>query len=143
MKVAFLILTGMLTTGSIVSAHHSSSAYIDTSRMVRITGKITKVEWTNPHIWIAVNGTDTEGKVGDWRVEAAAPGALYKAGIEKNLIPIGVAVAVEGNPAKEPCRLLMNGLILILPDGRKLDIHDRWPENAIRIQVPQPSGSQR
>jgi hypothetical protein len=139
-RVTFLILAGMLAAGNIVWAHHSGSATIDMSRTVRITGKITKVDWTNPHIWIVVHGTNTEGKVGDWTVEAAAPHALYKAGIEKNLIPIGVAVSVEGNPAKEQTRLLVNGLTLTLPDGRKLDIHDPWIENAIR---PNPVGRPR
>jgi hypothetical protein len=143
LRVTLLILVGMLAAGNIVSAHHSASKVFDMSRTVRITGKITKVEWTNPHIWILVHGTNNERKVGDWTVEAAAPHILQKAGIEKDRITVGEVVSIEGNPAKEQTRLHVNGLTLILPNGRKLDIHDRWGEAVFGIQIPQPASSQR
>jgi hypothetical protein len=140
---AAAVVVGLLAGSSLLLAHHSVAAGIDLTRTIRITGKITKVEWRNPHIWITVHGTDDEGKVADWLVEGGSVLGLANSGVDKRLITLDDVVSIEGHPAKEETRLMVSGLTLILPDGRKLDIHDRWGENMNPPTLPQPPGSQR
>ena len=48
----------VLLTSAAVSAHHSFDAEFDRSKQVSLTGVVTKVEWTNPHVWFWVNVKD-------------------------------------------------------------------------------------
>jgi hypothetical protein len=134
---------GLFAGSSLLLAHHSVSAGVDMTRTVRVTGKIVKVEWRNPHVRITVHGTDDQGKVADWLVEGGSVVGLSNEGIRPNVVTVGDVVSIEGHPAKEETRLMVSGLTVILPDGRKLDIHDRWGENMIQPTLPQPPASQR
>ena len=32
-------------------AHHAYTAEFDTTKPIKLSGVLTKVEWSNPHIW--------------------------------------------------------------------------------------------
>jgi len=61
-------------------AHHSFAAEFDGSKPVRLVGKITRVEWTNPHSYFYVDVADQTGKTSNWGCEGAGPGALSRRG---------------------------------------------------------------
>ena len=50
-------------------AHHSFDAEFDRSKPVTISGKVTKMEWMNPHVWVYLDVTDASGKVANWQCE--------------------------------------------------------------------------
>jgi hypothetical protein len=62
-------------TSTSAEAHHAFAAEYDIDQPITIKGKLTKLEWTNPHGWIYVDVTDTDGKVINWGVEFGAPNA--------------------------------------------------------------------
>ena len=72
--------------GPPVVAHHSETAEYDSTKPVKVTGTITKVEWLNPHVWFYVDVKDDSGKVTTWGFSNAPPGALMRRGITKDAL---------------------------------------------------------
>jgi hypothetical protein len=99
-------------------AHHAFSAEFDANKPVKLTGAITKVEWINPHSWMHI---DVKGKAGTeaWSIELAAPNAMLRRGWNKNSIPPGTIVVVEGWQAKNGSKTA-NGGFITLADGKRL-----------------------
>jgi hypothetical protein len=77
-------------------AHHSFGAEFDATKRMTISGAVTKVEWTNPHIWFFVDVTDPNGRVANWALEMGSPNALMRAGWTRTSLKLGDVVAVDG-----------------------------------------------
>jgi hypothetical protein len=109
---------GVLLTAAVPAvAHHAFAAEFDANRPVTLKGKVTKVEWTNPHIWIFVDVKGDDGTVVNWAVEGGAPNALYRRGFNKNSLQAGTEVRMEGYRAKDGSTKI-NGRTMVLADGR-------------------------
>lgn len=102
-----------------VVAHHSFAAEFDAKRPVKLQGTVTKMEWINPHSWIHIDVKTADGQVEKWMVEGGAPNALLRRGWNKNSLPAGTEIMVEGFQAKDGS-LRANGRDITFPDGRKL-----------------------
>jgi hypothetical protein len=118
---AVLLLTGIAITAV---AHHSVQAEFDLEKPVTKTGKVTKVEWINPHSYIYMDVTDDKGTVKRWSFEMAGPGALRRAGLsrtDRGGLKAGDTITVTGILAKDGSDF---GLIknVKLPDGRVFTI---------------------
>jgi hypothetical protein len=101
------------------SAHHSLAAEFDVSRMVTISGTVTKMEWKNPHSWLYVDVKDAQGRVVSWAIEFGAPNALYRRGWRRDDLPPNLQVTVTGYPALDKSNTI-NATDVKLPDGRTL-----------------------
>jgi hypothetical protein len=97
------LLTVFILIAIAVSAfgHHSEAAEYDSTKPVKITGTIKKVEWQNPHVWFYVDVKDENGKITTWGFSAAPPGALMRRGITKEALTLGAVVNVEGSRARD------------------------------------------
>ena len=102
-RIVLLLVAGLslAIAGRPVSAHHSETAEFDSTKPVKVTGTITKVEWLNPHVWFYVDVKDPTGKVTTWGFSNAPPGALMRRGIMKDALKIGAEVTVEGVRARD------------------------------------------
>jgi hypothetical protein len=100
-------------------AHHSFAAEFDDTQPLKLTGTITKVEWSNPHIWYYVDVKNPDGTVTSWALSGGAPGQLMRRGITKDLLQVGSTVVVEGFRAKDGST---NGFgrQITYPDGRNV-----------------------
>src|SRR6188768_450503 len=107
---AVIALSGLLAVP--LAAHHSFAAEFDASKAVRVTGTLTKVEWTNPHIYFYLDAKDDQGAVVKWTCESGAPGALSRRGLK-----LGDTIVVDGYQAKNGSNL-MDARRVTLPDGR-------------------------
>ncbi len=74
---------------------------------------------TNPHTYFYIDVVDAQGKVTNWGVEGASPGALSRRGWKREDLKIGGKVVVEGYRAKNGSNLA-DGRLVTLPDGRKV-----------------------
>jgi len=93
---------GLVVAAVPLVAHHSEAAEYDASKPVRVTGVVKKVEWTNPHIWFYVEGTDeVSGKAAVWGFSGAAPNGLRRRGITRESLKVGDTVKVQGIRAKD------------------------------------------
>jgi hypothetical protein len=100
-------------------AHHAFSAEFDANKPLKLVGRVTKMEWINPHAWIHMDVKDADGKVVNWMVELGPPNALLKRGWNKNSLPEGTQIIVDGYQSKDG-ELRLNGRDLTFPDGKKL-----------------------
>ncbi|MBO9710308.1 MAG: hypothetical protein J7521_19055 [Caulobacter sp.] len=98
-------------------AHHSFSAMYDSAKPVRLVGKLTKIEWTNPHSYFYVDVKGANGQVVNWACEGAGPGALSRRGFKKGDIKLGDTLIVDGYLAKSGAKIV-DARRVTLPDGR-------------------------
>jgi hypothetical protein len=98
LPVALLMLAGVSAT----QAHHSFAAQYDNNKPVNMTGALTKLEWTNPHVYIYIDVTDaTTKKVTNWAFEMGPPHMLQRSGWKKNALKIGEVLTIDGWLARD------------------------------------------
>jgi len=114
-----LVLALALTAGAVVSAHHSFAADYDSSKTITVTGEVIRLEWTNPHARVVVNGPDEKGVKKDWDFELGPPTTLMRRGWNRNSLKPGNVITVEGFRSKdEPSTA--NARTVKLSDGRQV-----------------------
>jgi len=102
-----------------VGAHHSFAAEYDGTQPVKITGVLTKVEWTNPHIWFYLQVKDDRGNITTWGFSGGPPGVLQRRGISKDRLKVGETIVVEGFRARDGSTNASGGTVTFL-DGRRV-----------------------
>ena len=121
MKIRTILAVGiaLLVASAPLIAHHSFAAEFDGAKRVELTGVVTKVEWTNPHVWFYVNVKDeATGKLVNWAAEMGSPNALNRAGWTRNTMQIGMVVTFSGALAKDGSNRLNTNTVFV--DGKKL-----------------------
>src|SRR5438067_6548476 len=113
---SFVVL--LFTTTPFI-AHHSEAAQFDTTKPVKVSGVVKKVEWMNPHIWFYVDVKDENGKVTTWGFSGGPPGMLMRRGITRDVLKVGDVVKVEGFRAKDGSNNASGGNVTFA-DGRKV-----------------------
>jgi Family of unknown function (DUF6152) len=117
---AVAVLTGIAARSA---AHHAFAAEFDADRPVVLRGKITKIEWINPHSWIHIAVADKDGVLQKWMVEGGTPNTLIRNGLTRDSLKVGTEIIVRGYQSKdefcEPaCKA--NGRDITFTDGRKI-----------------------
>jgi hypothetical protein len=116
MRIATVFLA-ILAMSAFAVAHHAYTAEFDTAKPVKMTGVLSKVEWSNPHIWIYLDVKDADGTAIRWGFSASPPGMLTRRGITKSSLKLGESLTVAGHRAKDGSNNA-SGNIVTFADGR-------------------------
>ena len=93
-------------------AHHSYGATYDTSREIRLDGKLVQFVFRNPHSFVHVQAPDESGAPQRWAVEWSGTAQLANNGITRDTLRVGDGVVIVGRPSRVPgeYRVLMVSL---------------------------------
>ena len=118
--LSVLAVSGALMIPAIpLLAHHYFAAEYDSNKPVSLTGAVTKVEWTNPHVRFYIDVKDASGTATNWEFELGSPNGLMRKGWTRNSLKEGDKISVEGYLAKDGAHLA-NARTVALADGRKV-----------------------
>ncbi len=103
-------------------AHHSIALY-DTDNLATVTGVVTKIEWTSPHVFVYF-AADENGERVEWSMELDPPVLLRRYGWSKDTVNVGDTITCTGAPARSGAKA-MRGAIVELKDGTQLRVWSR------------------
>ena len=119
---AGLWLCGALA-GPPLQAHHSPSAIFDMAKHVSVTGTLTRVDWINPHIVLAVEARGDTGKVEQWTFQSNPPSWYKSVGLARADFAkaIGQQISIQAVKARDGS---LYGYMdkIKLPDGTSYEL---------------------
>lgn len=152
-KFVVLVLSFAALLASLpMHAQRAASATYDSSRKVKLSGPVTRIDWVNPSAFFFVNVKDASGTISNWAVEFGNPLDLERDGWKRDTLRIGDVVTVEGNPARSAARqatatsVVRNNAKLFTPSNKKAakaaaQPAPRWPDGHVRLgPVPGKKG---
>lgn len=106
------IVAAILFASSAAFAHHSYAATYDTTKEIKVEGKLVQFELRNPHTFVTVTAKNANGKVERWSIEWAGSSQLANSGVKQETLQIGDSLVIVGNPSRVPgeFRMLMVNL---------------------------------
>ena len=94
-----LLISILLCTPFLVSAHHSTNANF-TQEIISIEGTIERVRFQNPHASVLIKATDEEGEEKFWLIESASRTTLQRQGVSLDILEIGSTVKATGRKGR-------------------------------------------
>ena len=96
-----------------VQAHHNFLAEFDPAKPITLTGPLTKIEWTNPHIFLYLDVKDDTGRVTNWAIELGNPNSLIRLGWTRTAMKVGDVVTIDGYLARDGSNLANARTVLL------------------------------
>ena len=109
-------------------AHHAFSAEYDNTKPLKLEGTVKKVEWINPHSWITIDVKKADGTLETWEIEAGSPNSMFRRGFNRNSLPTGIVVVINGYHARDGSNRA-NGGNIRFADGRQLFLSGSNPDD--------------
>jgi hypothetical protein len=136
-----IIAAGALLIGSSAWAHHPFGAEYDSRKPARLHGVVTRVEWTNPHAFLIVDGRAEGERAEHWRVELGNPGALSNRGWKRRTVRAGDEVTVQGWLARGRQARINARTVTMGSSGAELDAASSFFAARDTDKGPQRSGN--
>jgi hypothetical protein len=121
MRTITVIVCAVLILGVVspVWAHHAFTSEFDADKPVQLRGILVRAELINPHSWFHIDVEAEDGTLTRWMIEGGTPNTLFRNGITKNSLPVGIEILVEGFQSRDGSNRA-NGRDMTFPDGRKI-----------------------
>ena len=122
-RIFVTTFAAILLFASVLWSHHSPSAIFDMTKRISVTGTLTKIDWINPHIVMAMEAKGDAGKVDHWTFESNPPSWYRSVGLARADFAkaVGQTVTVEGVRAKDGTFFGYMQKIK-MPDGTSLEL---------------------
>jgi hypothetical protein len=118
--IAIVLCVVSVAASARTLAHHSFAAEFDANKPVKLTGTVTKLEWTNPHIWFFMDVKNDDGSVSNWGFEMASPSQLLRAGWKRDSMKVGDVVTVEASRARDDSNHANARTVMLNSTGQRL-----------------------
>jgi hypothetical protein len=112
-----------------VWAHHAFAAEFDAKRPVKLKGKITRLEWINPHSWIHIEVVGEDGKATPWMIEGGSPNSMFRRGFTQQSLALGTEIVVEGYQAKDGANRAVGSDLTYVSTGKRLFMGSSSPDS--------------
>ncbi len=119
----------VLLAAAPVSAHHGSAGF-DQNKPVHLIGKVSMLEWTNPHIVVHLDMAGADGKVVTWLVNTVPPTVAKRHGFSQSSFATGTEVSIDGYQAIDGSNHV-NGTSIVFKDGKKIGGYDCFSPGAV------------
>ncbi|MEY3661197.1 MAG: DUF6152 family protein [Pseudohongiellaceae bacterium] len=113
------LVLGLLAAAA-SEAHHSFPAQYDIDKPITLTVTVSKVEWTNPHIFIYGEVSEGERSGTAWAFEMGGPNTLLRKGWKRDSLKPADVVVIEGSLARDGSNLVNARSVTLQATGRKL-----------------------
>ena len=77
-------------------AHHPIAAKFDEATEITLTGRVTEIDWSNPHVHIFMNVIDDTGAEINWAIELASTAELDFSGWNPDSTQVVAMLTVVG-----------------------------------------------
>ena len=104
--LGFTVAFAVLLSAAALSAHHSDAIY-DQSKLVTISGTVTRFEFINPHTQIFVDVKDDKGGVQQWTILGAAPNAERRIGWRSDSLKPGDQLTFTGFQYRDGRKIML------------------------------------
>jgi hypothetical protein len=118
--VLLTLALGAILSAPPVVAHHSFAAEFDATKPITKQGFVTKIEWTNPHVWFYINVKNEDGTVTNWGFEMGPPHGLQGRGWTRTTMKLGDEVLVNGTQARNGSNRGNARTVTMVATGQKL-----------------------
>ena len=119
-RLAILMCVASFAASGRALAHHSFAAEFDEKKPVSLTGTVTKLEWTNPHIWFFMDVKNPDGSVTNWGFEMGGTAQLLRTGWKRDSMKIGDVVTVDARRARDGSNNANAQTVVLASTGQRL-----------------------
>jgi len=99
-RTLFLVIVALFVLQGGSAAHHSYGATYDTSKEIRLEGKLVQFALRNPHSYVHVQAPDAKGAMQRWAVEWSGTTQLGSQGVSQASLSVGDEIIIIGRPSR-------------------------------------------
>ena len=118
MRLKLLAFIALFLAAARIWAHHGSTGF-DQKKPVHLIGKVSLLEWSNPHVVVHLDVAGADGKMTTWLVNTFPPNAAKRLGFSVSSFEPGTELTVDGYQATDGSNHV-NGNSIVFKDGKKL-----------------------